>query len=160
MIVVSFIPSLSIWFFFSPLLPWTQHNLLSSQLRKFRILRHVPNVHSYKSPVSKLTAPGPLSQAYQSTMASGGKKPAPEHDSEDAPMLTNDNSSNDREDGSLDDEASGRKTAGSRARRWFRRVGRRLWRNRMVVAIILLLLGGFIALCVYFGGTLHESLHF
>lgn len=86
-------------------------------------------------------------------MANSRAEPAVDRDSEDAPLLVNDASTHHNENGSLDGEASGKTGNGKRMTGWLRGTGRKLWKNRMVVAIVLLLLGGFIALCVYFGGT-------
>ena len=85
-------------------------------------------------------------------MANTRKKLASWHHGEETPILANDDSGYNGEDGNHGEEASRWQSASKKARQGFERIGRRLWRNRMVVAIILLLLGGFIALCVYFGG--------
>lgn len=90
-------------------------------------------------------------------MASTHKKPASGYVGEDTPILANDNSGHNGEDGNPREESSGWESASKNARRWSKGIGRRLWRNRMVVAIILLLLGGFIALCVYFGVIYNRS---
>lgn len=71
---------------------------------------------------------------------------------EDAPLLaedgpddieSNDEDGNDRNVSNLD-----------KARTWFRKVGHWAWNNLMIVALVLLLLGGVIALLVYFAGML------
>ncbi|KAL8831777.1 MAG: hypothetical protein Q9191_000663 [Dirinaria sp. TL-2023a] len=85
-------------------------------------------------------------------MAASRKKAAFGHDGEDTPILANGDSGHDGEDGNPREEASSWESVSGEVRRWSKRIGRKLWKNRMVVAIILLLLGGFIALCIYFGG--------
>ena len=89
-----------------------------------------------------------MSSTNQSDAANGrSKKPAQEHDSESAPLLDHDGP----EDGHEDDGGS-QPTMSEKTRRWLGKVGRWLLKNRMVLAIVTLLIGGFIALCVYFGG--------
>ena len=76
------------------------------------------------------------------------KNPTPARDSEDAPLLADDTASDHGESArDVDDHDHDRKFS-----TYFGNLGRWILRNRMVVAILCLLLGGFIALCIYFGG--------
>jgi len=87
-----------------------------------------------------------MSSANNSEVANvQSKVPAQEHDSESAPLLNHDGSEH------LEGHDGDAKTAGN-TQTYLRKAGRWLLKNRMVVAIIALLIGGFIALCVYFGG--------
>lgn len=76
------------------------------------------------------------------------KNPTAARDNEDAPLLADDAAS-DHGDGPRDvgDHDHDRKFS-----TYFGSFGRWVLRNRMVVAILCLLLGGFIALCIYLGG--------
>lgn len=92
-----------------------------------------------------------MSSANDVEVANGQtKKPAQEHDSESAPLLDQDGSEHHREG---EDSAN----ASGKMRGYLRTVGRWILRNRMVVALITLLFGGFIGLCVYFGGVYNDS---
>ena len=75
------------------------------------------------------------------------KKPSDERDEEDAPVLTEEHNS---DHGDIADNSG--KQRDRRNSSYFRIVARWTLRNRMVVAILALLLGGFVALCIYFGG--------
>ena len=81
-------------------------------------------------------------------MSMPGKQPTAARDNEDAPLLADDTAS-DHGDGARDigDHDHGRKFS-----TYFKNFGRWILRNRMVVTILCLLFGGFIALCIYFGG--------
>ena len=84
------------------------------------------------------------------------KRPAAERDNEDAPLLANGAASDDEQafdNAGTEDDAQ--KSSPHRSfRSYLASSGRWVLRNRMVVAILCLLFGGFIALCVYFGGEL------
>lgn len=71
---------------------------------------------------------------------------------EDAPLLADDGPNDMESDGgdANDRDVSNR----DKARTWFRKAGRWAWNNLMVVALVLLLLGGVIALAIYFAGML------
>ena len=85
------------------------------------------------------------------------KKTAAER--EDAPLLAGGAASDDdHESGHSADQAPGKSTRRASLRDYLARSGRWILKNRMVVAILCLLLGGFIALCVYFGGELTDKL--
>lgn len=89
-----------------------------------------------------------MSSTRVSEVANGrAKKPAGEQDSENTPLLAHD----DPEQGYRNDSNS-QPTISEKTQGFFRKAGRWLLKNRMVAAIITLLLGGFIALCVYVGG--------
>ena len=76
------------------------------------------------------------------------KKPAAEQDNEDAPLLANDTAPDHGEEaGNTENHSGGRNLS-----RYLNNLRRWMVRNRLVVAILCLLLGGFIALCIYFGG--------
>lgn len=71
---------------------------------------------------------------------------------EDAPLLADDGP-NDNE--SNDGDANDRNVSSrDKARNWFQQAGRWAWNNLMIVALVLLLLGGVIALIIYFAGML------
>lgn len=84
------------------------------------------------------------------------KRPAGGRDNEDAPLLANGAAADDGH--RLDDAGNQDGAPKSSTHRSFRSYlvssGRWVLRNRMIVAILCLLLGGFIALCIYFGGEL------
>lgn len=93
-----------------------------------------------------------MSSANNTEVANGQSKiPAQEHDSERAPLLDHDGS------GDVGGNDGNTKAAGS-TQRYLRKSGRWLLKNRMVVAIITLLVGGVIALCVYYGGMCDNRL--
>ena len=72
---------------------------------------------------------------------------------EDAPLLADDAASDDEhETGDAGNQSAGHPPSHGSLRGSLTRFGRWILKNRMVVAILCLLLGGFIALCVYFGG--------
>lgn len=75
------------------------------------------------------------------------KSPASARENEDAPLLADDTAS-DHGDSTrnVGDQGHDRKFS-----TYFGKFGRWILKNRMVVAILCLLLGGFIALCVYLG---------
>ena len=75
------------------------------------------------------------------------QKPAEEQDSESAPLLDHEDTERGNEDNGGNRPSISAKTGES-----CRKMGRWLLKNRMVVAIITLLIGGFIGLCIYFGG--------
>lgn len=82
-----------------------------------------------------------------------GKEPTSANDNEEAPLLADD-ASNEGFEGNADEESSARrppKKQGS-ARKRVQKAGHWLWSNKMVLAITLLLIGGVIALGVYFTG--------
>ena len=87
-----------------------------------------------------------MSNHYEISMPD--KRPAAARDSEDAPLLADDTTS-DHGDGArnVGDQGHDRKFS-----TYLGKFGRWVLKNRMVVAILCLLLGGFIALCVYLGG--------
>ena len=79
------------------------------------------------------------------------KQPTAARDNEDAPLLADDTASDHGDDArNVDDHDHERDR--SKSSTYFRKSGRWILRNRMVVAILCLFLGGFIALCIYFGG--------
>ena len=84
-------------------------------------------------------------------MSSANKKPASGRDSEQAPLLADDAPNGDDDDSSLGDGVEGDSKQG-RVCGWLTKAWHWLLNNLMVVAITLLLLGGIIALCVYFAG--------
>ena len=88
-----------------------------------------------------------MSDHYRTSMPD--KNPTAARDNEDAPLLADDTASDHGDDGvtNVGDHDHDRKASNS-----FGNFGRWILRNRMVVAILCLLLGGFIALCIYFGG--------
>lgn len=95
-----------------------------------------------------------MSSANNTEVANGQSKiPAQEHDSERAPLLDHDGS------GDTAGNDGNAKAAGN-TQRYLRKSGRWLLKNRMVVAIITLLIGGFVALCVYFGGMCDNQLSY
>ncbi len=95
-----------------------------------------------------------MSSANNTEVANGQSKiPAQEHDSESAPLLDHDGSEHVGGD-------DGNAKAAGKTQRYLRKSGRWLLKNRMVVAIITLLIGGFIALCVYFGGMCDYQLSY
>ena len=71
---------------------------------------------------------------------------------EDAPLLADDaaNGDLDSEDGDYEGDSKG-----SKFRSWLGKAWEWFQNNLMVVAIILLLIGGLVALCVYFAGAFH-----
>ena len=79
------------------------------------------------------------------------KKPAVER--EDAPLLADDAASDDEhESRNVESQTNSQPTTRRSLRTYLTRFWRWILKNRMVVAILSLLLGGFIALCIYFGG--------
>lgn len=94
-----------------------------------------------------------MSSANNTEVANGQPKtPAQEHNSERAPLLNHDGSGH-------VGEHDGNAKAGN-MQRYFRKSGRWILKNRMVVGVIALLIGGFIALCVYFGGMCNHKLSY
>ena len=89
-------------------------------------------------------------------MADGQQKPTSRYDDESDPLLADA-----QENGDVDGDFPAQKSTVSKVPGWFRRAARKLWSNRMIVAIILLLIGGLTALCVFFGGvfTAISTLH-
>ena len=75
------------------------------------------------------------------------KKPAEEQDSESAPLLNHEDA-----EGGNENNGGNRPSISVKTREFCRKFGRWLLNNRMVVAIVTLLIGGFIGLCIYFGG--------
>ena len=69
---------------------------------------------------------------------------------EDAPLLANDATNGDADSDNAEDLEAGSKQG--KIRSWLISAWNWFLNNLMVVAIILLLLGGLIALCVYFAG--------
>lgn len=85
------------------------------------------------------------------------KKTAAER--EDAPLLADDAASDDEHgSGNAENQTAGQPATHGSLRDYPVRFGRWILKNRMVVAILCLLLGGFIALCVYFGGESIDNL--
>lgn len=82
-----------------------------------------------------------------------GKKSTLTQEHEEAPLLA-DGAPNEDMEADAVEECSARQPAKKQgnAREWFQKVGRWLWSNRMILAIALLLMGGIIALIVYFTG--------
>ena len=81
-----------------------------------------------------------------------GKRSAGGHGDEETPLLADDTMS--QEDGTRNTSAQDgplKATQSKKPTGLFGRMGRWISRNRMVVAILFLLLGGFIALCIYLG---------
>lgn len=78
---------------------------------------------------------------------------AAQRDSENTALLASE-PSNLGNDGNVHAETLGHRNGKEKASGWLKRTSQRLWNNRMVAAIVLLLLGGLIALCVFFGGML------
>ncbi len=94
-----------------------------------------------------------MNSANNAEVANGqSKNPAQENDSESAPLLDHDGLGH---VGGHDGSAKPGNT-----QRYLRMSGRWILKNRMVVAIIALLIGGFIALCVYFGGMCNYQLSY
>lgn len=76
---------------------------------------------------------------------------------EDAPLLADDTANGDADSETGNDLEGGAKQG--KVRSWMTSAWNWLLNNAMVVAIILLLLGGLVALCVYFaGGSNHKPL--
>ena len=72
---------------------------------------------------------------------------------EDAPLLADDAASDDEhESRNVENQTASQPTTPRSFRNYLTRFGRWILKNRMVVSILCLLLGGFIALCIYFGG--------
>ena len=84
-------------------------------------------------------------------MSSANRQPASGRDSEQAPLLADDAPNGD-DDSDVDDGVEGDSKQG-RVRSWLTKAWHWLLSNLMAVAIIVLLLGGIIALCVYFAGS-------
>ena len=80
------------------------------------------------------------------------KKQSRESDSENAPLL--DHSGWERDDAKNGER---RPNMSEKMRNYFARIGQWLLKNRMVASLIALLLGGFIALCIYFGGMFSNA---
>ena len=76
-----------------------------------------------------------------------------ERNGEQAPLLADD--ARDDEADSVEDapQANGKVPKREKPRIWFRKSWHWLWNNLMTTAIILLLLGGLVALLVYFAGV-------
>ena len=81
-----------------------------------------------------------------------GKSPAPEQDSEVAPLLTENAPVGENEEDGFDG-ASEQASKNKKSKTWLGRSWHWLQSNLMIVALVLLLLGGLIALLVYFAGT-------
>ena len=75
-----------------------------------------------------------------------GKTPAPKRDSEEAPLL---DGAGDDENETHDNDSKNKRTS-----TWLQISWHWFQRNRAIVALILLLLGGLVALIVYFAGML------
>lgn len=88
-------------------------------------------------------------------MSSSYKKPAAGGSREDAPLLADDAADDIESDGgeAANGEISNKEKAGA----WFQKGWHWILNNLMVVAIILLLLGGVVALCVYFAGMFRAA---
>lgn len=88
-------------------------------------------------------------------MSSSYKKPAAGGSREDAPLLADDAADDIESDGgeAANGEISNKEKAGA----WFQKGWHWILNNLMVVAIVLLLLGGVVALCVYFAGMFHAA---
>lgn len=82
-----------------------------------------------------------------------GKEPTSAQDNEEAPLLADDDS-NEGLEANADEESSARRLAKKqgRAGKRVQKAGHWLWSNKMILAITLLLIGGVIALIVYFTG--------
>lgn len=81
-------------------------------------------------------------------MSSANKKRDSRRDSEQAPLLTDDAPNGDDDESNLGDGVE----VDSKVRGWLTKAWHWLLKNLMAVVIVLLLLGGVIALCVYFAG--------
>ena len=81
-------------------------------------------------------------------MATNNKRTGTQSTREDAPLLADDSANDvesDSEDGANRDQQDGN---------WPRKLWQWISSNLMILAIILLLIGGIVALCVYFAGEL------
>ena len=90
-------------------------------------------------------------------MSSASKKSLLGRDSEQAPLLADD--APDRDDDSVGSDGGGGNSKRERVHSWLTKAWHWLSNNIMVVAIILLLIGGIIALCVYFAGVFAPRLY-
>ena len=77
-----------------------------------------------------------------------GKKAASAHDNEDAPLLADDAPNEDVEANAVEEPA----TKGEKTKRWLQKAGHWTWSNKMILALVLLLIGGIITVVVYFAG--------
>lgn len=71
---------------------------------------------------------------------------------EEAPLLQDGNPAEARDDGVFQNTGSLEKSAGERVQN----AGRWLWKNMLVVCIVILLIGGLVALAVYFSGRYRQ----
>ena len=77
-----------------------------------------------------------------------GKKAASARDNEDAPLLADDAPNEDIEANAVEEPTTKRE----KTKRWFQKAGHWIWSNKMVLALVLLLIGGIITVVVYFTG--------
>ena len=85
-------------------------------------------------------------------MSSSNNKGVASQPNEDAPLLVNDALKGNKSD---DEETiNGEQIKQGSSVSWSRRIWQWMRGNLMIIFIALLLIGGFVALCVYFAGTL------
>lgn len=82
-----------------------------------------------------------------------GKSSVPSQRSEVAPLLANGNDEDSEADGDLED-ANGKVSKGQKLRDTFNQMVHWIQENVKLLAIVILLIAGVIALCVYLGSTL------